>query len=104
MANLMAWLKDAVQWRTASSEPITVGNARLTFQSQALVIRTPIWKRVWNRPVAVLVERDGQMERLPIVDVTRVAIVALAAGTVGSLLAVGLAWGLRRRAARATKE
>lgn len=104
MANLIARLKDAVQWRTASSESITVGNARLTFQSQALVIRTPIWKRVWNRPVAVLVERDGQTERLPIVDVTRLAVVALTAGTVASLVAVGVTWSLRRRTARVTKE
>jgi hypothetical protein len=28
---------------------------------------------VWNRPVAVLVDRDGQERRVPIVDVTRVA-------------------------------
>jgi hypothetical protein len=48
---------------------------------------------VWNRPTAVLVERDGQAHRIRIVDVTRilqVGLLALAALTVGAgLLGLG---------------
>ena len=99
----MTRLKDFVELRTASGPPIEAGGARLTPQSQALVIRTPIWKLVWNRPVAVLVERDGRAQRLPIVDVTRVAIVALIAGGIAGLIAVAIARGARRGARGATE-
>ncbi len=69
----MPKLKDVVQWQTISGEEVTIGDVTLTPQSQALTLRWPNGGGVWNRPVAVLVERDGQTERVPIVDVTRVA-------------------------------
>ena len=69
----MSKLKDLVQWQTVSGEAVRVGDIALTPQSQALTIRLPKGGFVWNRPVAVLVERDGQMERVPVVDVTRIA-------------------------------
>jgi hypothetical protein len=92
----MTRLSDFVELRTVSGTPIEAGGARLTPQSQALVVRTPLWKLVWNRPVAVLVERDGREQRLPIVDVTRVAIVALFAGGLAGLIAVAIMRGVRR--------
>mgnify|MGYP001557495645 CR=1 FL=1 len=64
---------------THSAEPVTVGDIRLTPQSQALTIRWPLGGFVWNRPVAVLAERGDESERIPIVDVTLVAQVALLA-------------------------
>jgi hypothetical protein len=73
----MSKMKDVVQWRTVSGEPVTAGDITLTPQSQALTVRFPKGGFVWNRPVAVLVERDGQMERIPVVDVTRIAQVFL---------------------------
>jgi hypothetical protein len=69
----MSRLKDLVQWQTVSGEAVRVGDVALTSQSQALTVRWPRGGFVWNRPVAVLVERDGQMERVPVVDVTRIA-------------------------------
>ena len=69
----MSKLSDVVQWRTVSGEEVTAGDVTLTPQSQALTIRWPNGGFVWNRPVAVLVERDGQTERIPVVDVTRIA-------------------------------
>jgi hypothetical protein len=66
-------LKDVVQWQTVSGEAVTVSDVTLTPQSQALTVRWPSGGLVWNRPTAVLVERDGQTERIPIVDVTRIA-------------------------------
>jgi hypothetical protein len=64
---------------THSGEPVTAGDLRLTPQSRALTIRWPYGGFVWNRPVAVLVERGEERERIPIVDVTLVAQVALLA-------------------------
>jgi hypothetical protein len=68
----MKKLTDIIEWRTASGNPVTVGDVTLTPQSQALTVRWPSGGLVWNRPVAVLVEREGATERIPIVDVTRV--------------------------------
>lgn len=92
----MTRLNDFVELRTASGTPIEAGGARLTPQSQALVIRTPLWKFVWNRPVAVLVERDGREQRLPIIDATRLAILALLAGGIAGLIAVAIMRGVSR--------
>ena len=67
----MAGLKDVIQWQTGSGEAVVAGDTRVTPQSQALIIRWPNGGFVWNRPLAVGVERNGTRERIPIVDVTR---------------------------------
>ena len=69
----MARLKDIIQWQTVSGDPVTVGGVSVTLQSQALVLRWP-FGFVWNRPVAVLVEQNEprRVERVPVVDVTRI--------------------------------
>lgn len=67
------------QLQTHSGESVTVGDIHLTPQSQAFTIRWPFGGYVWNRPVAVLAEQDDEIERIPIVDVTLVAQVALLA-------------------------
>jgi hypothetical protein len=58
--------------RDASAEPVTVDDLTVTPRSRALVVRLPKGELVWNRPTAVLVERDGQARRIPIVDLTRI--------------------------------
>ena len=68
----MARLKDILRWQTISGDKATIGDITVTPQSQALTIRLPYGVLVWNRPVAVLVERGRQTERIPVVDVTRV--------------------------------
>ena len=69
----MARLKDTVQWQTISGSPVTAGDVTVTPQSQALIVRWPFGGFVWNRPVAILVERDGSriVERMRVIDVTR---------------------------------
>lgn len=69
----MARLKEMLRWKTVSGDKVTVGDVTVTPQSQALTIRWPYGGLVWNRPVAILVERGEQTERVPIVDVTRIA-------------------------------
>jgi hypothetical protein len=65
--------KEMFKWQTTSGDKVTVGEVTVTPQSQALTIRWPKGGLVWNRPAAVLVERGEQRERIPIVDVTRIA-------------------------------
>ena len=93
----MSKLKDVVQWQTISGEEVTIGDVTLTPQSQALTLRWPNGGFVWNRPVAILVERGGQTERVPVVDVTRIAqLTLLGLGLVFSMVTVILSIWKRR--------
>jgi hypothetical protein len=65
-------LKDVFQVQTISGQPVTVESVTVTPQSQALIVRLPIGGFVWNRPTAILVERDETAKRFPIVDITRI--------------------------------
>jgi hypothetical protein len=79
--------------REASAEAVTVHGVTVTPRSRALVVRGPRGGLVWNRPTAVLVERDGKSCRVPIVDVTRI----LQAGLLGAVLVTTGASLLGRR-------
>jgi hypothetical protein len=93
----MSKLNDVIQWQTVSGEQVTVGDVTLMPQSQALTVRWPNGGFVWNRPTAVLVERGGQTERIPIVDVTRIAqLTLLGLGIVFSIVTLMLSIRKRR--------
>ena len=64
-------LRPACRLETSTGEALTVGETTVTPQSQALIIRWPSFSFVWNRPVAVIVDRGGQIQRVPIIDATR---------------------------------
>ena len=71
--NMFRW-----EWETRTGDPVVInddalGKVTVTPQSQALTICWPYGGWVWNRPLAILVERGAQTDRAPIVDVTRVA-------------------------------
>ena len=75
----------------------TVGDLSVTPQSQALVVRFPFGGYVWNRPVALRVERNGQEQVVPILNVTlvmRLAMLGVALVFAGSTLIIS---ALRRR-------
>ncbi len=68
----MADLREYITVETRDGEPVTVRGMTVTPRAQVLSVRVPRFGGfVWNRPVGVSVERDGQVERLPVVDVTR---------------------------------
>mgnify|MGYP006293871535 FL=1 len=69
----MTELLEMFQRQTRSGDPVIAGDITVTPQSEAISLRWPYGGLVWNRPVAVLVEKGGQTERIPIVDVTRAA-------------------------------
>lgn len=73
----MTQLQEKFKWQTESGETVSVGDMAVTPQSQALTVRWPRGGWVWNRPTAVLVERGEKTKRIPIVDVTRAAQLAL---------------------------
>jgi hypothetical protein len=73
----MRSVMDMLRAREVSAAPVTVDGVTVTPRSRALVVRLPKGGLVWHRPTAVLVERDGQARRLPIVDLTRILQVGL---------------------------
>jgi hypothetical protein len=79
-------LHNLFQWQTSPGEPVRHGDITVTPLAQAITVRLPsAWGGagfVWNRPVAILIEEYGQTRRLPIIDVTRFAQLALLAALV----------------------
>lgn len=74
----MTWISYEEQGGT----PVQAGKVRLTPISRFLKITPPGWNGgvVWNRPVAVQVEHEsGEVQVLPVQDVTRQALVSFAA-------------------------
>ena len=68
----MERVKPLIRWETLAGEAITIGNTTVTPQSRLFALNLPFGGIVWNRPAAVLVARNGQRERIAIVDVTRI--------------------------------
>lgn len=64
-------LKKLIAWQTTSGETVRAHGYTVTPQAQSLSVSLPFGGFVWNRPVAVLVERDGQSQRISILDLTR---------------------------------
>ena len=64
--------REIVRRQMLSGEATTVGDITVTPQSEAVTIRWPSGGLVWNRPVAVIVEREGMRERIRVADVTRI--------------------------------
>ncbi|MFN2144328.1 MAG: hypothetical protein ACK2T7_03200 [Anaerolineales bacterium] len=76
-----------IQIKTKTSEPIqSGGETRIRLVSQSITWIEKTWGLVWNRPVSVQVETDAGTQVIPIVDVTRIALVALWGLTAGMVL------------------
>jgi hypothetical protein len=50
-------------------------------------VRFPFGGFVWNQPIAVELEQGGQVQRVPIVDITKIAILVMAG--IGLIVSVG---------------
>ena len=94
----MAERRPMFRYALVDGEPVSAGGVRVTPQARVLEIHWPGGGVVWNRPVAVTVERDGQTTRMPIVDATRVAQLVLGAFAAHFTLAAAtrVARGMRR--------
>jgi hypothetical protein len=78
----MTGIKNIIQLETQAGPKITVGDASLTPQAQAVTLRWRGGGLVWNRPVALLIEQDNETRRIPIVDATRLAQISLLGSSV----------------------
>jgi hypothetical protein len=86
-----------VSWQTTWGEEVIVGDVTVTPQSKSLTLRWPLGGLVWNRPVAVLVERGERTERIPIVDVTRIVQLGLLALSVVFTVVIFILSAKKRR-------
>jgi len=66
-----------VSHRTIDGPTVAHGSLHITPRARVLTAETPFGVVVWNRPSVAVVERDGDVTRLPIRDVTRLVQVAL---------------------------
>lgn len=73
----MEELDKLFQWRTLSGDPVVVGNTTVIPQTRVLTVELPFGGFVWNHPTGVVVKQGEEVERLPIVDVTRVIQLAM---------------------------
>lgn len=86
----------AAQLRTIAGRAMTVGEITIIPFSQVLTVRFPFGGFIWNRPVAIEIERAGHVKCIPIVDVTRLVQIGTLVGTL--VLAIyGVARLARRR-------
>ncbi len=66
-------MKDILQIKSVWGEKIETQDVVVTPLSKAIVVSLPMGGFVWNRPVGIEVEKDQQIKRIPIIDVTLIA-------------------------------
>ncbi|HHX45197.1 MAG TPA: hypothetical protein GX714_14600 [Chloroflexi bacterium] len=95
----MAERKQVFRYALVEGAPVSAGETRVTPQARVLEVHWPSGGLVWNRPVAVIVERNGQMVRRPIVDATRLvqAMLGALAMVFSMAAAARVAGSMRRR-------
>jgi hypothetical protein len=77
-----------VQLKTVQNSPVEAGGVRLTPESQILSVRLPFGGFVWQRPTAVVLEQAGRAtRRVPIVDLTRLALIGVVLATLVAFIA-----------------
>ncbi len=67
----MARQGNLLRWQRSQGKPVKIGDLTIIPEARSLVVRWPHGGYVWNRPIAMIVNRRGITRRLPIVDVTR---------------------------------
>ena len=73
---MKSW-KPRVTWREESGKSIPTPNGDVVPISRSLIIEFPFGVFVWHRPTAINFEQNGQVQKVPIIDFTRLAIVLI---------------------------
>lgn len=85
-----------IEWTDSTASPMTVGSATVTPVARSVIVRWPHGGAVWSGPAAVIVEREGRADRIPIVNVNRWILWGLRVGA-AALIATCFAVDRRRR-------
>ena len=82
----MGKLRELLSIKTTSGDPVKLNDYTLTPQSQTVILGGSTRGIIWNRPLAVVVEQDGTIKRLPVIDLTRLIQVGLLlTGVIGTI-------------------
>lgn len=84
-----------LECKQSSGTPTTAGDATITPLARSLILRWPRGGVVWSGPSAVVVEREGTTEHIPIVNVNRRILWSMRAAA-GALTASWILHGRRR--------
>jgi len=76
-----------IEWRDDRGSPMTVGNSTTTPVARSLVARWPGGGSVWSGPAAVIVDREGGTERIPIGNINGRILWAMRVGAVALIAA-----------------
>ena len=85
-----------LQWQTVTGTAVQANGYTIRPVSRALALRwhgradQQAFGLIWNRPTAVLVEKDGDVEEHPITDATRLTQLFLLVGGALTLLILRL--------------
>jgi hypothetical protein len=71
-----------IELRDVRGRPVPVDNGTITPVARCLVVRWPGGGSAWSGPAAVIVEREGRTERIPIGNLNGRILWAMRAGTV----------------------
>ena len=83
-----------LQIESARGERIVYDEISVTPISKALIVRLPFGGFVWNRPVSIEIEKDQNIERIPIIDVTLLAQLGIIA--IGTVVTIAF-WLINRK-------
>jgi hypothetical protein len=73
----MEKIKKHIHWKSIDGEPISSGDTIITPVAKVFAVSTPFMDIVWNRPHAVRVQEGEEVTTVPIVNVTRMAQIAI---------------------------
>ncbi len=85
-----------IEWRDAPGSPMTVGKNTITLVARSIVARWPRGGFVWSGPAAVIVEREGSTDRIPIANLNGRILWAIRVGA-ATLIAAWMVRDRRRR-------
>jgi hypothetical protein len=85
-----------IEWTESPGSPVTVGDTTVTPLARSLIARWPGGGAVWSGAAGMIVEREGRIERMPIVNVNRRILWGLRLGAV-ALIATWMAHDRRRK-------
>jgi hypothetical protein len=91
VVSLKSLVQDHVEWRTVSGTPIEAHGMTITPRSWSIVFHFGRGGFVFNRPVGLRVEREGETETIPILNINRIVKWSMVGAWIGGMI---VAWRL----------
>ncbi|HET6445568.1 MAG TPA: hypothetical protein VFI27_13410 [candidate division Zixibacteria bacterium] len=70
-------IKPEIGMKSVSGEPIQSGDTVITPVSKVFTVRAPYIDFIWNRPVEIQIQKGDESSTIPIVNVNRLAQMAI---------------------------